>query len=235
MKAVGILGGMGPEATALIYQKIVKLTDAEKDQDHIRALIYSNSQIPNRVEAILSNRVAEVTEHLQESAKILERSGADFIVIACNTAHFWIEEIRSAVDIPVLDMVEETALFLAHQPDQIRKVGLIGSPGMIVADIYPKKFSRFGIEVAYPSPPMQDLSNEIITRLKSGNSFADLKNKSESLISWFKNQNVEKVILGCTELPILFNSADPYFIDPVEIISRMSIRLAGGRLKDSAA
>ena len=93
IKTIGILGGMGPEATAYFYQKIIKFTNASKDQGHIPTLIYSNPQIPDRTEAILKNKHGKIVYQLQCAAKTLEKAGADFIVIPCNTAHFYIKEI----------------------------------------------------------------------------------------------------------------------------------------------
>ena len=121
MKTIGILGGMGPQATLFFYQKILNLTPAEKDQDHIPTLIYSNSQIPNRTEAILNDQLEMTRKSLVDSARVLEDGGASFIVIPCNTAHHWIEDIKQAVSISVVDMIEETVSFLVKR--QLKKVG----------------------------------------------------------------------------------------------------------------
>jgi aspartate racemase len=106
-KKIGILGGMGPEATADLFFRIIRATPVENDQDHVKVIIYSNPQIPDRTEAILysgSNPVPEITA----TAKILEASEADFLIMPCNTAHYFILDIRKAVGIPILDMIELT-------------------------------------------------------------------------------------------------------------------------------
>jgi len=149
MKTIGILGGMGPEATVFFYQKIIDLTPALKDQDHIPTLIYSNPQIPNRTDAILNNQLEETARALGRSGKILEEGGASFIVIPCNTAHFWIEDIRQAVTIPVIDMIEETVRFLVEKL-HLKQVGLLSSIGTKKTEVYQKKGQELALQILPP-------------------------------------------------------------------------------------
>ncbi len=98
-KIIGILGGMGPAATLALYERIIALTPAQCDQDHLRVIIDSNPKIPDRTAAILGNGESPLPA-MAESAKTLERAGADFIVIPCNTAHYWLDELQKEVAIP---------------------------------------------------------------------------------------------------------------------------------------
>ena len=107
-KIIGILGGMGPEATADLFYRIIRSTPVKRDQDHPRTIIYSNSKVPDRTAAILGKGPSPLPEMTMAATK-LEKTGADFIVIPCNTAHYFIEELRKEIDIPILDMIELTA------------------------------------------------------------------------------------------------------------------------------
>ncbi|GAH53208.1 unnamed protein product, partial [marine sediment metagenome] len=107
-KIIGILGGMGPEATVDLFHKIIKFTPAKKDQDHFRIIIDNNPKIPDRTAAILG-KGEDPLPALQETARNLEKAGVDFIIIPCNTAHYFLPQIQKSVNIPVLNMIEETA------------------------------------------------------------------------------------------------------------------------------
>ena len=130
MKIIGIIGGMGPLATVHLFERIVLRTKAEKDQDHIRILIDNNTKIPDRTLAILGNEESPVNE-LVNSAKMLENSGADFLIMPCNTAHYFIEEIKKNISIPFINMPEEA---VKHTYDKYGKdavVGIMATDGTI--------------------------------------------------------------------------------------------------------
>jgi len=115
-RVIGILGGMGPEATVALYKRILDRTPAKRDQDHLRVIIDSNPKIPDRTAAIVGKGESPLPM-MTEGVRNLERVGADFLIIPCNTAHHWLSELRKAVSIPIIDMVGETAAAVAaHTP-----------------------------------------------------------------------------------------------------------------------
>ena len=103
-KIIGILGGMGPNATADLYLRIIRATPAKTDQDHLRVIIYSNPKVPNRSTAIIGSGQSPLPELIMAGRK-LEESGADFIIIPCNTAHYFLQDLQKELGIPVLDMI----------------------------------------------------------------------------------------------------------------------------------
>jgi len=103
-KTIGILGGMGPEATSLFFQRIIQNTPAQKDQQHLKIIIYNDPEIPDRTEAIVNNKESPV-EKVKEGVKFLENSIVDFIAIPCITIHYFFDEIVSSVNIPVLNLI----------------------------------------------------------------------------------------------------------------------------------
>jgi len=225
LKTIGILGGMGPEATVFFYQKILNLTPAEKDQDHIPTLIYSNPQIPNRTEAILTHQLDLAAKALGDSAKILEDGGASFIVIPCNTAHFWIEDIREAVSIPVVDMIEETVRFLVDKL-HMKKVGLLSTIGTQKTEVYQKKGAEFSLEILVPNEELSQRVMDVIGEIKKGNKAEAQLKRIEQVKAWFQEQGVHQLVLGCTELPLLFEKETEWALDPMDVLARIAVKEA---------
>ena len=140
MKTIGIIGGMGPLATVHLYERIVLRTKALRDQDHIRVLIDSNTNIPDRTKAIIADG-EDPTVELIKSAKILENSGADFLIMPCNTAHYFISTLQEAVNIPFVNMVEETVKYTAEKFGSDTVVGILATDGTIISNIYEYYYS----------------------------------------------------------------------------------------------
>lgn len=135
---IGVLGGLGPDATVDLFKKILRNTSAKTDQEHLRIIIDCNPKIPDRTRAILGGGESP-GEALKETAKNLERAGAGLIIIPCNTAHYWIEDVRKTVKIKVIDMLDETAQEIASKYPRIKRVGLLASKGTVGAGLLPKE------------------------------------------------------------------------------------------------
>lgn len=147
-KVIGILGGMGPAATVDIFNRIVNLTPATIDQEHIRIIIDNNPHIPSRVAAILGEDTSPLPT-MVEMAQGLQKMGADFIIIPCNTASFYIENLRKKVDIPVFSIVEETTKWLLEKRPQVRIVGLLATEMTLRTGIYQKQLLHEKVELLY--------------------------------------------------------------------------------------
>ena len=202
---LGIFGGMGPEATANLYQLIVKLTPATRDQDHIPTLIYSLPQVPDRTAAIKSGDMS-IVPYLVEGVTRLERAGASFIVIPCNTAHYFYEPMQKAVKIPIVHMIRETVAEVAAKYPKARKVGLLATSGTIASGLYEKEFAARGIAVVAPDPDLEEnLVMRAVYNIKAG---GDKQQAEEWLFLAGKSvekKGAEVVVLGCTEIPLAFN------------------------------
>ena len=230
MKTIGIIGGMGPLATVHLFERIVLRTKAERDQEHIRVLIDSNTNIPDRTKAILGNGEDPVKE-LVSSAKILENSGADFLIMPCNTAHYFIEEIKKHVNIPFIDMPEETAKYTYEKYGNDTVVGIMATDGTIKSKIYENYYSKLGIKTVVPAKTQEKIMEFIYEVIKKGNYNAGtdlLLECSDEL----RELGATAFLLGCTEL-----SSAQYlykfkgsFINPMEILTEKAILYAGGQL-----
>ena len=226
-KTIGIIGGMGPLATADLFKKIVVNTKASIDQDHIRVLIDNNTNIPDRTAYILQKNTNPVPQ-LVKSAVTLWVMGAEILVMPCNTAHYFYSQVQSAVDIPVLNMIEITCNALLKKG--VKKAGLLATEGTIKSKIYQNVFENSGIELLKPNKKEQaDVMDVIYNGVKAGNKDYDVTNMKK-VIDKLLDRGAETLILGCTELPVameLYNLRYPS-CDPTLELARGAIVAANG-------
>jgi len=226
-KIIGILGGMGPEATIDLFYKIIKSTPAEKDQDHLRIIIDNNPKIPDRTTAILG-KGEDPLPALQETARNLEKAGADFIIIPCNTAHYYISQIQESVNIPILNMIEETAKETQQRTPQIKKIGLLASMGTYKMEIYHQHFKKFNIEVISPEEKDKEEVMKVIYAVKAGDLSEKGKKNIIQIAQKLIDKGVEAIITGCTEIPLILKEGDvPVpLIDPTKVLAEIAIQKA---------
>jgi aspartate racemase len=226
-KIIGILGGMGPEATIDLFYKIIKSTPAEKDQEHLRIIIDNNPKIPDRTAAILG-KGEDPLPALQETARNLEKAGADFIIIPCNTAHYYIPQIQESVDIPILNMIEETAKETQEKNPSIKKVGLLASIGIYKTEIYHQYFKKFNIEVISPEEEDKKEVMKVIYAVKAGNLSEEVKKNIIQIAQKLIDKGAEAIIAGCTEIPLVLKEGDAPvpIIDPTQVLAKIAIRKA---------
>lgn len=215
---------MGPAATVLFFQRIVELTAATHDQGHIPVLVFNNPQIPDRSEAILNNGLSPL-QKLAESALVLQKSGADFICIPCNTAHFWFCDLQNRIDIPIVHLIETVREQAIQQCQNLSTIGLLATEGTIRSGLYQKVFDAFNIEVVSPDAEGVKALQKAIHGLK--NKSRDCSTIQEIAKKMMKQQ-VQGIILGCTELGLIASDlqADIPIFDSIEVLARKAIRLA---------
>jgi aspartate racemase len=228
---IGILGGMGPEATLYLFQKIIKNTKAMRDQDHLRILIDNNPKIPDRTPAIVG-RGENPVPMLIEVAKNLERAGADFIVIPCVSAHYFINQLREGITIPIISILDEVAGALEKYLPDIKQVGLIATTGTLKAGLFQDRLREMGVEILVPFPKEQE--NLVMSAIygKSGIKAGrlSLENKQKILMAAeaLIKKGAQGIIGGCTEVPLVVNQTDievPFF-DSLNILALSAIRIA---------
>jgi aspartate racemase len=230
-KIVGILGGLGPAATVDIFDKIISHTPASCDQEHIRIIIENNPQIPDRT-ANLQNRGEDPSLAMLATAQKLKESGADVIIIPCNTAHAFWEKVKEHIDIPVLSMIEETALFIKKNYPDCKHVGLLATSGTVGTGLYAEALQRHSLTAVNPDAGSQEnLVMEAIYGqggIKAGNTtglpYEQLKTAAEELIE----KGAQAIILGCTEIPlVLKNGQLPVpLIDASEVLAKAAVNYA---------
>ena len=229
-KIIGIIGGMGPMATVELFRQIVENTDAKCDSEHIHIIIDNYPQIPDRTDAIL-NRGPSPVPYFVEAAIRLKKSGCDFVIIPCNTSHFYLEEISNKAEIEVFSMIHQTALEVVKRG--IHSIGLLATTGTINAHIYEKEFERVGVDTIVPSALMQkSVMSFIYDRIKAG--VVSSLDALEDCINELKKNGANSIVLGCTELSVAtrFKSQiDLPCFDALHILAIQSIVKAGYRVK----
>ncbi|MCP4691149.1 MAG: aspartate/glutamate racemase family protein, partial [Desulfobacterales bacterium] len=153
-KIIGIIGGMGPEATLDLYGKIIRATPAEKDQDHLRVIIDSNPKVPDRTPAIIG-RGENPVPVMVESGKTLERAGVDFIVIPCISAHFFLDDLQKALGAPILSVFAAVAERIVTRHPDVKRVGLLATSGTISGGKFEARLMQNGIITMAPDSENQ--------------------------------------------------------------------------------
>src|SRR5256886_7999822 len=166
-KVIGVLGGMWPWATLELFEKILRLTPAQDDQDHFRIVIDNNPKIPDRSPAILGDG-EDPTPALVATAKNLQQAGADFLVIPCNTAHFFYERIAAAVSIPVLHIMDEVATAAREAVPDVRVLGVLATEATMASGLYQRACGRGGIEGVGAAPAGQRGVDRALYGVKAG-------------------------------------------------------------------
>jgi aspartate racemase len=230
-KVIGILGGMGPEATLDCYFKIISSTPAKTDQEHLRVIIDSNPKVPDRTAAIIAEGESPVPI-LVAGCHTLQQAGADFIIIPCVSAHFFVDEIQAQVALPILSIFDVVAETIISDHPQIKTVGLLGTTGTIKGGLFQKRLAADGIETIVADETHQSNVMEAIYDIKNSQParsraqiVSDLTAAADELIS----KGARGIIAGCTEIPLALKQEHlpvPYF-DALTILARAAIFKAG--------
>lgn len=226
-KVAGVLGGLGPEATIDFMARVVAATGAECDQDHIRMLIDHNPTVPNRHQAI-AGITPSVGPQLAAMAKGLESAGADFLVMVCNTAHAYAEEIRGAVNIPFVSIIDVTVEALADQ--SVKAVGVMAAEGCLRANLYQDALAAAGYEaVLWSDSELEDFM-ALVYRIKAGEQDADIEAGIAKLAASLVFSGAEVLIAGCTEIPLFMSSgqAPAPMLSSTDLLVQRTIKLAKG-------
>jgi len=225
-KIVGILGGMGPQATVDLMQRIIRLTKVLDDIDHIRCIVDNNPKIPSRIKAIIEKDGEDPGPCMADMAKRLETWGADFLAIACNTAHYYYEVISRAVDIPVINMIDSVLDHIKQNYPDCSKVGILASPAIRITKLYEKKFNLFDIKIIYPDHKYQEMLFNVIRHVKAGNTGSSVLKAYTDVCHHLKNKDIFYTIIACTELSVLNTKVSLKTIDAAQILAQKIIDIA---------
>ncbi len=232
-KSLGVIGGMGPKATCVFFDKIIENTDAHNDQDHINMIILNHATLPDRTTAIFNNTEAEFLNSIEKDIKLLQMTDVSNIAIPCNTAHYFYDNLKKMTDINIINMIDETAKELYNLYGENSKVAILGTKGTLSSRIYETACKKYNIDLIVPSENVQDETMKIIyDKVKSGLTEDD--GQLEYLIMDFiEKQNCKAVIIACTELSTikLSQKVKKYTVDALEVLVNRSIKLSGKNIK----
>jgi aspartate racemase len=225
----GVIGGMGPDATVDFMARVLKLTPASGDHDHIRMLVDQNPKIPNRQRAILGDGESPAPM-LAAMAARLEAAGCDFLVMPCNTAHVFADAILEATSIPLVSIIDVT---LEQALDGgAQRIGLLASAACVEAGVYQDAIEAAGrVPVLQTPSELADLSL-LIARIKTGDHGQGVRAEMQALAVGLGRRGAEALILGCTEIPIVLDHADidvPLYSSS-DILAEATIAIALGNV-----
>lgn len=233
-KTIGILGGMGPMATADLYQKIVTFTDAAEDSSHIRVYIDSNSSIPDRTAAILGGGKDPVPA-MADSLRKLEACGADCVIMPCNTAHYFLPRLKVLTDVPFLSMIDAAAKACRRRFPG-RTAAILATAGTLSAGLYQEALSAENEPFLVPDDTEQKALMEVIYQgVKAGAPPEKYRKTFLSVIEQLSARGADCFLLACTELPLAFQALDltlPH-VDPTEELAKAAIRFCGYAVKSA--
>ena len=233
-QAVGVIGGVGPMATVYYMQRVIEMTKAGCDQEHINMLVFNDCDIPDRTAFITEKSPDNPLPVMVEDAKRLEAAGCEFVVIPCNTAHYFYDELERAVEIPVVNIVEETIRYAKARVQDLSCVGIMATTGTIVTGTYQKYAEHAGLSFAVPDENEQDLLMQIIyDGVKAGKPVprADFDRVANHL----RAKGAQCLILGCTELSVLKRDLpinDPDVLDSIDVLASETVRRSGKPFTD---
>jgi aspartate racemase len=226
-KTIGILGGMGPEATADLFYRIIKTTPVERDQDHFHVIIDSNPNIEDRTPAITGSGPSPLPLMI-ESGKNLEVAGSDFLIMPCNTAHFFYDDLQKELGVPLLHMIKLCVDYTSIKYPRVKKVGLLATDGTIASKLYHDAYKNKGIVTITPSNESQShVMDTIYKSIKKGN-----LEKGKEVLLRVANElidvGIDALVCGCTEVSIVLNNSDMCLplIDPLQILAEEAIKIA---------
>ena len=223
-KVIGVIGGLGPAATMDFCNRIIRLTPTRCEQDHLRLLIDNNPKAPDRNLALAGKGLSPLSMFVQ-SAHFLQQGGADFLVMPCNTAHAFAEQITSSVTIPLVNIVDETVLALAQD---VKKVGVLAADGCLAADLYQRRLRRAGLDFICLDRAAQADFMGLIYQIKQCGVDAATRCRMQALSQMLQNNGADVVIAGCTEVPLALDESglSVPLIDSTEILARRAVAYA---------
>lgn len=219
---LGIIGGMGPMASAVFYDMISSKTDASCDQENLDLILLSHAGMPDRTRAILSKdevQIEAVRSKLLADAMFLQNAGCTAIAVTCNTAHYFVNMIEGEIDIPFIHLIRETAEAVASEFGA-KKVAVLATDGTIETRLYQDELSKRGVIAFTPKAEVQALvMHEIYECIKSGKpADEEIWQKIEEYV---KAEGCEAAVLACTELSVVRKelSLGSFYFDPMDIMA----------------
>jgi len=223
-RTIGIIGGMGPKATADLFEKVIAETKAESDSGHLHVLIDNDPSIPDRTAAILEGG-ADPLPALKRSAKLLEGSGADLLLIPCNTAHYFYDAVQNSVSIPILNMLAVTAKVCRESG--YRAVGLLSTTGTAKSGVYEAALRNENVDCITPEEDEMETLMRYIYQYKAGKPIVQ-REPLVAIIKHLQARGAEAIVLGCTELPMITSGMESPLplIDPTLLLAKAAVEAA---------
>lgn len=229
-KILGVIGGLGPIATAHFMELVINMTDAETDQQHLPMIVYNMPYIPDRTAYILDNTKADPLPEMLRIGTQLHRQGTDCIAIPCVTAHYFFDRLEAGIPVPVINGVQETVRHLKE--NGVQRVGIMATDGTVRSGIFHRELEAQGLTAIEPDEKAQeDVMHLIFQNIKAGKP-AEMDRFYTAAAS-LRRQGAQAIILGCTELSLIKRDypVGAGFIDAMEVLAQQSVLACDKPLK----
>lgn len=226
MRTLGVIGGLGPMATAFFIRTVIEMTEADTDQEHIEMIVYHCPSIPDRTGYILGNSRANPEKAMADIGKKLAEAGADVIAVPCVTAGCFYERLSEEIPVPIINAAEETAKHLAEWG--VHSVGLMATEGTIQSGLFQIPFRKKGIDIVLPDRNGQkDVTHLIYRNVKAGKPAE--KDRFESVSAELRDKGAQVILLGCTELSVIKRDVEigAGYLDVAQVIAKRSVEKCG--------
>lgn len=233
MGKLGIIGGMGPLATQLLYKQITERTDAACDQEHIDMIILSHASMPDRTEAIRSGNTGSIQAMLLNDAEFLEKNGVCAIAIPCNTSHYFWSGLQQKIKVPIINMVRETVFDVIKKKPDVKKIGILATDGTVFAGIYKKECESAGVECFTPDEEHQKIVMKIIyDQIKKGIPGSD--EDFSRIDKHLRDNGCGAAILACTELSCYAKQGhiSDFYTDALDVLCDRAVVICGAKLRE---
>lgn len=228
-KSLGVIGGMGPKATSVFFDKVIEHTAAERDQEHINMIILNHTSLPDRTSVILSGRGELFLEAIAKDLKLLELAGVSNIAIPCNTSHYFYDEMQQMTSVPIINMVDETLKVIHAKYGDNSKIGILATTGTINSGVYKKVCESYNMKLHEPNEATQELVMDIIYNQVKSNLEVDPAVLEGIINDLVYNEGCNCVIIACTELSCIPISKQvmEVSIDAMQVLVNRSIVRSG--------
>ncbi len=229
-RLVGIIGGMGPDATVDFMSQILRVTPASTDQDHVRMVVENNPRIPSR-QAAMRGEGESPGPAIAAIAARLEAMGAEFLVMPCNLAHAWQSDIEAAISVPFVSIVEESVKSALDRSGDDSAVGLMTTPGCFTAGLYQQALAATGRPVITQTPEELAEAMSFVEQIKSGNQSQEIASGLRALADKLIDRGAKVLIAACTEFPLVLDESmfDVAFISSTDVLARKTVAIALGK------
>lgn len=227
-KMLGVLGGLGPQATDFFYNGVIEHTPANCDQEHIDMIILSHATTPDRTKAIVTGDDTALIESLTRDLQMLEAAGVSNIAVPCNTSHYFYEQMQAATSVPIIHMIRESVLAAKRKFGDVQRIGIMGTDGTISTGIYDRECAREGITAVHPSDKRQkDVMHIIYDEIKAGERGS--RHLFRRVVEDLTNQGCDVIILACTELSVYkrFHNVPDFCLDAMDVLIKEAIVRSG--------
>ena len=226
---VGVIGGMGPDATVDFMSRVLRETPAKADQDHVRMVVEHNPRIPSRQSAMRGDG-ENPGPVIAAMAVRLEAAGVDFLVMPCNAAHAWQSDIEAATDIPFVSIIDESVRSALNRSSDESAVGLLTTPGCITAGLYQQALMDAGRPVVIQTPEELAETMSLVERIKGGDQSEEVAVALQNLATRLIERGAKVLIAACTEFPLVLNESmfDVAFVSSTDVLAKKTVALALG-------